>query len=75
MSLLQYLNILPGILKISQATSDVVKLKYQLFDPTQFYTLLQDFMTAPIISEDVFNQMDKNKDGFVSKGNVSSPNI
>ena len=25
-------------------------------------------MTAPIISEDVFNKMDKNKDGFVSKG-------
>ena len=32
--------------------------------------LLQDFMTAPIISEDVFNMMDKNKDGFVSKGNI-----
>ena len=28
----------------------------------------KDFMTAPIISEAVFNTMDKNKDGYVSKG-------
>lgn len=27
-------------------------------------------MTAPIISEAVFNKMDRNKDGFVSKGNI-----
>ena len=27
-------------------------------------------MTAPIISEAVFNKMDKNKDGFISKGNI-----
>ena len=37
--------------------------------PVHMY-MLQDFMTAPIISEDVFNMMDKNKDGFVSKGNI-----
>ena len=27
-------------------------------------------MTVPIISEDVFNSMDRNKDGFVSKGEL-----
>ena len=27
-------------------------------------------MTVPIVSEDVFNSMDKNKDGFVSKGEL-----
>ena len=27
-------------------------------------------MTVPIISEEVFNSMDRNKDGFVSKGEL-----
>ena len=35
-----------------------------------FIYRLQDFMTVPIVSEEVFNSMDKNKDGFVSKGEL-----
>ena len=31
-------------------------------------------MTAPIISEAVFNTMDKNKDGYVSKGKYTWKN-
>jgi hypothetical protein len=31
---------------------------------------LQDFMTVPIMSQAVFDDMDKNKDGFVSKGEL-----
>ena len=35
-----------------------------------FLNIFQDFMTVPIMSQSVFDDMDKNKDGFVSKGEL-----
>jgi hypothetical protein len=32
--------------------------------------MFQDFMTVPIMSQAVFDEMDKNKDGLVSKGEL-----
>merc|ERR1711997_649988 len=49
---------------------EIRKLVADLEMDKEFRVSIKDFMTAPIISEAVFNNMDKNKDGFVSKGEL-----
>merc|ERR1712080_478402 len=66
----EYYNVIKIQNKIDTSKDEIRKLVADLEMDKEFRISIKDFMTAPIISEDVFNMMDKNKDGFVSKGEL-----
>lgn len=66
----EYYNVIKVQNKIDTSKDEIRKLAADLDMDKDFRISIKDFMTAPIISEEVFNKMDKNKDGFVSKGEL-----
>lgn len=66
----EYYNVIKVQNKVDTSKDEIRKLVADLEMDKEFRISIKDFMTAPIISEDVFNMMDKNKDGFVSKGEL-----
>lgn len=66
----EYYNVIKIQNKIDCSKDEIRKLVADLEMDKEFKVSVKDFMTAPIISEDVFNKMDRNKDGFVSKGEL-----
>lgn len=66
----EYYNVIKVQQKVDITKDEIRRLVADLHMDKEYKISIQDFMTVPIISEAVFQAMDKNKDGYVSKGEL-----